>query len=174
MAAQKSGEDMGNSSDTSQSVQDIARQSFFGNIIQRIRNLRGRQQSRTSTSSERSLSSRSSGTEDVKQSIEGETSRGEEYVYYQLYKEAKTERERQHKRADKYEQAWKLSEDSVRQLQEEARQKDLWVRDVEQRSLQKEENIQRLSEERNQVENQMERERQKNRDLEAIVKMIDN
>ena len=174
MAAQKSGEDTGTSSDTSQSVQDTASQSFFGNIIQRIRNLRGRQQSRTSTSSERSLSSRSSGTEDVKQSIEGETSRGEEYVYYQLYKEAKTERERQHKRADKYEQAWKLSEDSVRQLQEEARQKDLWVRDVEQRTLKREENMQRLSEERNQVENQMEIEGQKNRDLVAVVKMRDN
>ena len=174
MAAQKSGEDTGTSSDTSQSVRDTARESFFGNIIQRIRNLRGRQQGRTSTSSEKSLSSRSSCTEDVKRSIEGENSRREEYVYYQLYNEAKTERERQHKRADKYEQAWKLSEDSARQLQEEARQKDLWVRDVEQRSSQKEENIQRLSEERNQMENQMERERQKNRDLVAIVKIRDN
>ena len=123
MAAQKSGEDTGISSDTSQSVQDTARQSFFGNIIQRIRNLRGRQQGRTSTSSERSLSSRSSCTEDVKQSIEGENSRGEEYVYYQLYKEAKTERERQHKRADKYERACKLSEDSARQLQKRSQTK---------------------------------------------------
>ena len=145
MAVQKSGEDMGTSTDTSQSVQGTARQSFFGNIIQRIRNLRGGQQSRTSTPSERSLSSLSSWTDDVKHSREGENSHGEECVYYRLYQEAKTEGKGQHKRADKYERAWKLSEDSVRQLQEENKQKDLWVRDVEYRNLQKEENIQELS-----------------------------
>ena len=155
MAEQKSGEDTGTSSDTSQSVQDTARQSFFGNIIQRIRNLRGGQQGRASIPSERSLSNRSSCTEDVKHSIEEENSHGEECGYYRLYQEAKTEGERQHKRADKYERAWKLSEDSVRQLQgeherawrlredsvrqlqEEVKRKDLWVRDVEHRSLQK-------------------------------------
>ena len=145
MAVQKSGEGMGTSNDTSQSVQDTARQSFFGNIMQRIRNLRSGQQGRVSTPRERSLSSRSSCTEDVKQSIEGENSHGEECGYYRLYQEAKTEGKGQHKRADKYERAWKLSEDSVRQLQEENKQKDLWVRDVEYRNLQKEENIQELS-----------------------------
>ena len=134
------------SSETSQSTQETVGQSFFMNIVQRIRNLRGGQRDRASTTSESSFSSRCSSTEDVKQGIDGRISHGEYRIknevmedreqhgqrcgekcrYYQmyqetnqLYQEAKTEGERQYQRAEKNERAWRLSEDSGKQLQEE-------------------------------------------------------
>ena len=134
------------SSETSQSTQETVGQSFFMNIVQRIRNLRGGQRDRASTTSESSFSSRCSSTEDVKQGIDGRISHGEyriknevledreqhgqrcgkECRYHQmyqetnqLYQEAKTEGERQYQRAEKNERAWRLSEDSGQQLQEE-------------------------------------------------------
>ena len=150
------------SSETSPSIQDTAGQSFFGNIMQRIRNLRSGPRGRASTTSLSSLSSRCSSIEDVKQNIDEKMLHGEyrmkcevlkgrewqgqrcgeECRYYQLYQEAnqlyqeanqlyqeaKLEGEQQHKRADEYERAWKLSEDSVRQLQgEHMKNRDLSV-----------------------------------------------
>ena len=88
----------------------------------------------------------------MKQSIEGENSHGEECGYYRLYQEAKTEGEGQHKRADKYEKAWRLSEDSVQQLQGEH------------------ERARRLRED---SMRQLQGEHQKNRDLLAIVEKRD-
>ena len=71
---------------------------------------------------------------------------GEECRYYNLCQEYKTEEERQRERADQCERAWRAREDLVRQLQEEVKQKDLWKREVQQRSLQKDINLQELSE----------------------------